>query len=549
MLDGSVVRPAASDMEEERDILSRFKDNYTDFRTLCPEAFARGLVKHPDKDFVNRVIKNVTEGVRIGYTGPQETRVCKNWPSAAKLEAHVQASIEKDISLGRKLGPFSRPPCATYVASPLGAFQKRSSAKVRVVHDLSYPRGRSINDFIPPEEYSVEYLSLDEVVKAIRQSGRHTLMAKADLSDAYHHVLVHKDDWHLLGSVNILGDNTYEFYVSTVLPFGLRSAPQKFTDIALASKLIMLYAGATYIQQYLDDFITIGPPHTDVCANNLQVMLSVFNDLNFSVNPQKVAEPNTVMEFLGIVIDSDKLELRISAERLHSVLEELEQWRARKSATKRDILSLIGKLTFVSRVVRSGRTFVRRMIDTAKKVKCLHHRVHLNKSFRDDLEWWCCYLPKWNGISAFYDDEWTPNSAMDLFTDASDQAIAGYFNRSWFVLPATTIHSINWRELYAIVVAAATFGHRWQGRRILFHCDNMCVVNVLCSGTSKNRDIMCLIRRLFHIAATFQFECRAVYINTKVNVIADSLSRYKWELFHELAPHADPRMTKPVLLG
>ena len=77
----------------------------------------------------------------------------------------------------------------------------------------------------------------------------------------------------------------------------------------------------------------------------------------------------------------------------------------------------------------------------------------------------------------------------------------------------------------------------------------MCVVSVLSSGTSRNPDLMHLVRRLFFIAASCQFECKAVYVNTKVNTIADSLSRYNWALFREVAPHADYRMTQPVMLG
>ena len=160
-------------------------------------------------------------------------------------------------------------------------------------------------------------------------------------------------------------DNIVQYYVSTVLPFGLRSAPKLFTEFAHAARLIMLYHGASYVEQYLDDYITIGPPCLPVCTSNLEIMLDTFQDLGFTVFPQKVSLPTTVLEFLGIIIDSDKMQLRISQQRMDGVMEELSQWKNRTSAKKREILSLIGKLTFVARVVRSGRTFVRRMIETA----------------------------------------------------------------------------------------------------------------------------------------------------------------------------------------
>ena len=160
----------------ESDLLSNYQIRFAEFRTLQPEAFARGLVKCPDRKFVKDIVSRCTEGVRIGYTGPRESRVCVNWTSVSKFEGSVTASIQKDVSLGRKLGPFLYPPLKDYIASPLGAFQ---SSKVRVMQDLSYPRGTGINQFISREDYAVQYLSMDEVVSAVKQSGRHTLMAKA----------------------------------------------------------------------------------------------------------------------------------------------------------------------------------------------------------------------------------------------------------------------------------------------------------------------------------------------------------------------------------
>ena len=77
--------------------------------------------------------------------------------------------------------------------------------------------------------------------------------------------------------------------------------------------------------------------------------------------------------------------------------------------------------------------------------------MHLSKSFQEDIDWWLEYLPRWNGISVFYDDEGVSNADLDLYTDASDIAVPGYFKGMWFVLPATNSRSINWREMYAVV--------------------------------------------------------------------------------------------------
>ena len=82
----------------------------------------------------------------------------------------------------------------------------------------------------------------------------------------------------------------------------------------------------------------------------------------------------------------------------------------------------------------------------------------------------------------FYDEVWTSSVDLHLYTDASDLAVSGYFQGSWFVIPFTgrlselKAQSINWRELYAIVAVAATFGSAWSNKHIMLRCVNQCIV-------------------------------------------------------------------------
>ena len=522
---------------------------------LNSEAFERGLRNHDDRDFVNYIVHSCHTGVNIGYEGVRQPIICENWPSATACTNAVMKSIADDLAKSRKLGPFVDPQAKfdNFVGSPMGAFPKKHSPdKYRVIYDLSYPPGKSVNDHIPSDKFSLTYMTIDDVVYALQQYGQGALMAKLDLESAFSHILVHPQDWELLGSSFWHTDSDGEaqklYYINTVLPFGLRSSPKLFTDFAFAAKLIMEYDGVSYVNHYLDDYITLGPPKSDVCQSNLETMLNVCSEIGFSINPSKLVLPTTTIEFLGIILDSEKLELRISQARLDSIMNELEHWRHRKKATKREILSLLGKLIFISRVVRCSRTFVRRIIQLSKKVKHLHHSVRLNKQFQADILWWLTFLPSWNGVAMFYDHHWISSTAMDFYSDASNIAVAGYWQGDWFVELTDLTHSINWRELYAVVVAAATWAPQWSGRRIIFHCDNMSVVQVLASGTSKRPELMVLLRTLFYVAATYQFEFSSQYINTKVNCVADSLSRLDFYRFWHLVPGANFVMTRPAKL-
>ena len=521
---------------------------------LNPCVFQEELATYHDQDFVKRVVTTCRNGVDIGYQGPDHQVESDNWPSAYNHSEVVRKALDKDLALGRKVGPFSQLPFDSYAVSPMGVFEKkRSPGRFRIINDLSWPPGLSVNDFISSEQFSLTYISVDDVVQRIQRHGPGTLLSKLDLADAFHHVVVHPSQWRWLASSWFSSDannrKVKEYYISTVLPFGLRSAPSLFTDFAFATKLIMLKRGVTECEHYLDDYITIGPPDSQICQSNLDTMLAVCDDVGFDVNPNKVVGPTNVLEFLGIILDTNRMELRISEDRLSSILMELQEWQGRKRAKKREILSLIGKLVFISRVVRSGRTFVRRLIFLAKKVKHLHYTVKLNKDFQADIHWWLTFLPTWNGISLMYQPTWISNAQLHLYTDASNVAVAGYFNGSWFVeLVEDLSASINWRELYAVVLSVATWGEQWAGKRILFHCDNQCVCQILRSGTSRNPALMKLIRQLFFITASYQIEFGSVYINTKVNDIADSLSRLDFSKFWRLVPDAEVVMTTPAKL-
>ena len=402
----------------------------------------------------------------------------------------------------------------------------------------------------------MHYLSFDEVISRIKQLGMDALVAKLDLENAFKYIPVRRADWELLGYTFDMynaatGTHQKQYFFDIVLQFGGRSSPKLFNDFADASQYIMIKNGATWVAHYLDDYITAGPPGSVTCQRNLSIMQETCHELGFALNPSKLVQPTTCLEFLGIVIDTHTCELRISDQRLKETMEELQRWYKRDSATKREMLSLVGKLIFISRVVKAGRTFVRRMLDQAKEIAHLHYKVKLSHAFKQDVVWWLHYLPTWNGKSMFYDEVWTSSVDLHLYTDASDLAVSGYFQGSWFVIPFTgrlsdlKAHSINWRELYAIVAAAATFGSAWSNKRIMLHCDNQCIVEVVRSGTCKNPQIMDLVRLLFFISATYRFEVSSCYVSTTTNDIADSLSRLQFARFFHLAPQADTQMTTP----
>ena len=95
---------------------------------------------------------------------------------------------------------------------------------------------------------------------------------------------------------------------------------------------------------------------------------------------EKLEGPSTTLPFLGVEIDTSKMEIRLPGEKLHRIRQELSTWMGKK-ATKRHILALIGLLQHASKVIPCGCSFVSRMYAIAAKVKELDYYTWLNKEF------------------------------------------------------------------------------------------------------------------------------------------------------------------------
>lgn len=226
----------------------------------------------------------------------------------------------------------------------------------------------------------------------------------------------------------------------------------------------------------------------------------------------------------------------------------LLQWKSRHSCTKRQLQSLLGSLNFICSVCRPGRTFLRRMIALLSRARKPNHHIRLTTAFRRDIVWWTTFLPQWNGRCFFSDDQWVSNTVFNLYTDASKDGFGAYFNGHWFYGSFTAIHipirrSIAFKELYAIALAVITWSSSLANKRILFHCDNKAVVQIINYGASKCSHIMSIMRSLFFTCANHNIEIRAVHIPGIDNNIADSLSRFQILRFRDLAPTADLHQT------
>lgn len=518
------------------------------------------LRDHPDREFVRYLLEGLSHGFdTMVSTTSLPTKECKNLLSAIRNSDIVDTLIASEVDKGFLCGPYNQVPFSHYRVSPIGVVVGKYSGKARLIVDLSSPHedneNPSINDLIDKEHCSLSYVKIDDAVAIIQKLGKNTTMCKTDISDAFKLMPIHPSQWHLYC---IQWKNCYYFY--NKLAFGCRSSPKIFDTLSEAVCWIAKENyGISHILHLLDDFITFESP--EKCGErNMALLQLIFSRLNIPMAKHKTCGPEIVIEYLGIILDSNRMEARLPEDKLARITEFLKNFQSRHSCSKRELLQLLGHLNFASRVVIPGRSFVSHLIKQSTTVRALHHHIKINHECREDIRMWLQFLTHWNGVSMFYNARTITSDDLCLFTDASgSRGFGGFFVQEWFaepwpaeLLPKDSSDdeiSIAFKELYPIVVAALIWGHRWIGKRIVFMCDNSATVSIIQKGRSKSAHIMPLMRRLTWCAATYNFSVLSKHVPGKFNVIADALSRLQIEKFRRVAPEAHPypcRVPKPA---
>ena len=128
----------------------------------------------------------------------------------------------------------------------------------------------------------------------------------------------------------------------------------------------------------------------------------------------------TCIAFLGIELDTVKMEARLPQEKIQKRKLALDAVKKCKKITLRNLQSLIGLLNFACCVVVLGRAFLQRLINLTMGVSKLHSQIRLNNQARFDLEAWSEFINSFNGKSIFLNDEWQNSEKLHTYTDAAD---------------------------------------------------------------------------------------------------------------------------------
>ena len=179
----------------------------------------------------------------------------------------------------------------------------------------------SVNGRISKELCSLKYITVDSAIDYIKCTGRGMLLAKIDTKSAFCFLPVHPANRHLLSM-----RWNKQIFIDTCLPFGLRSAPKLFNVLADLLSWILEQQQVTPVMHYLDDFLTIGPQHSPVCANNLQMIKDTCSMLGIPLALEKIEGPSQCLTFLGITLDSQLMQAHLPEDKLKRIRNQVAAW-------------------------------------------------------------------------------------------------------------------------------------------------------------------------------------------------------------------------------
>ena len=533
---------------------------YKPLRRVNPSVLRQLLVKYPDPDEAKYVIDGFTRGFPLGIDPekrPQPRGPCENSDDAKANPEIVRELVEKELELGHMLGPFDEPPLPDMVFSPLHIVPKAGSEnKYRLIHNLAFPYNEeSVNRSIPPEESSVQYHYIGELIEMAIRLGKDIWGCRVDFAHAFRNLAVILADLPLLG---FTVDGKY--YLNSSVPFGASSSCLIFERVATVLQWIVTSeTGWKWISHYLDDFPMLARTRAGL-QEQIQNYLALMKRIGMPVAEDKTLGPTQFLEYLGLLLNLLNLTLQIPDDKRVKNIEKIDSllaaFRGRTNVTCKEIQKVAGSLNFICAAIPAGKVFIAdlykllRAPDGSKR-KQGHHRRIPRSVYEDMLVFRTflveCAQERFRSIPFLIKDK-RFNEEIQLFADAAGASDLGFgcvYGKKWAYgrwadtnLYRHSKPNIALLELLAIVMATELWAKHLEGQAIVLRSDNTATVASINSMKSEIPAAQQLLKHMSLNCLHHQIFFKAVHIPGSRNILSDLLSRGKIAQFKEAHPTA-----------
>jgi hypothetical protein len=261
----------------------------------------------------------------------------------------------------------------------------------------------------------------------------------------------------------------------------------------------------------------------------MNILISLLTNIGFTVNWDKCVAPSRQLCFLGIHLDSVSGTMSIPQSKLHEIRQTSSTWNMKQKATKREIQSLIGKISWISRCVKAIRPVLRSLIDLQKRLKHSSHHIRIPQYVKADIRYFLQWCAHFNGVVFFPWDK-KPRPDTTVYTDSTLTAGAAFCNgdflySNWAAdMPNIRSEPIFVKELCAVLLAYRRWCRQWTNKTVHVHTDNKGVEWSLRRGLTRNVTANCILKEILWLSAYCNITLVVHYINTRDNYLADLLS-------------------------
>lgn len=448
--------------------------------------------------------------IRDGYVLPllsEPPAYCKlNQRSALADPEFVTQAVEELVMYGCA----KRVPEPPHVSSPLSVVES-SAGKKRLVLNL-----RHVNKYLWKCKFKYEDL---RVALMLLEPGDFAFTF--DLKSGYHHIDICASHQKYLG-FQWAGN----WYVFTVLPFGLAAACYMFTK--LMRPLVKYWrALGLRIVVYLDDGICTARSKVEAAAASCRVRGTLLQS-GFVANESKSRwDPRQQTSWLGFDLDLSRGCISVPATKIEGLKHQLAIARVKDVLHARAIASIVGKIISMSLALGPISRFMTRSLYAvleSRQYWC--DRLLLTEASKQELQFWSSSLEDYNSQPLWQ----SPSAVRLVYSDASDTGYGGYLvehgtcvaHGHWAVTEAGK--SSTWRELVAVARVLEPIAHRLCGERVRWFTDNQNVVRILTVG-SKKPELQQEAIHVFALAMRHQIRLEPEWIPRDENQFADYLSR------------------------
>jgi len=425
-----------------------FPANRRPGRSLISAVKIRGLamaVGVSDPAQLEAVCGDLTRGANIGCTGvyrlPSRS---SNAPSALEFPREVTDAVASWVQAGFAVGPFLEEEVPEDAKVNGIMTRPKPNGAVRIILNLSAPRGSCVNEGIDLAEFPATMSSTGKWLAVLAAAGRRAWMIKMDWADAYKHIHVREEDVHLQW-FSWLG----RYFAEVCLVFGAVSSVGIYDRAAkLVLDLVLRMSGfpAAMVCQHLDDVCAAaGAGSAAALAEFESCYRRVAVEIGVKLAPPEDVDKGFTLCTRGVVLgveyDTATWTWAIPAEKVARLVHQIQAALEAREMRQDAVWSLVGRIIHYAPLVPCGRFNIDHLVAANGASSEKAAMVPLSAALKRQLYFWLLIVRVSTGVAGMPDLSALPAWTVEAYTDAAGGSGEGFRGSGgviggwWYFLP------------------------------------------------------------------------------------------------------------------